>query len=137
MAKATERILMGSNILFWTEGDLDVFAIDRTVVGHQSKSSKGVTDAGVPKKPNMLVASTGSYTDIPDGDQGSRVMLHYIKPMERKAAITATRKQRALAELESESDSAADSGTLDMLKTAKALAELEGITLSQAVKALS
>ncbi len=129
MAKANKAQLMGTNVLFVKEGSIFWFGVDGDVQGQQSGGSKGFKTDGTPKQANEMVGSTGSYTGVPETDQGERVMLHLIRPMEHKAAVTATRKARAVVELH-EDDAKLDIATL------RSLAEAEGCSITEVIKRL-
>jgi len=136
MAKQ-QRITIGSNVLFWQDGNFDCFAVDRTVQGTQSKSSKGFKTDGTPKPANELVGSTGSYTSVPITDDDARVMVHYIRPMAHKTAVAATRRARAVSELQEEDDASSAAGLGITLAQLKELATIEGCSVAEVLKRLA
>jgi hypothetical protein len=92
MSKETPVYALGRNIEGWLEeGGILTLRIDTNKQGPQTEGSKAEG-----KSPNEMVGSTGSHINIPGSNL--RLMCHVTRPM----TIQATRKARALRELDSE-----------------------------------
>jgi len=121
---------IGSNVYFKAEGDIHLIAVDYSVQGVQTKGSQGFNKKGDPKQPNEMVGSTSTYTPLPVGK--GKVMLHYIRPMDRKDAVKAKRTERALNELEDTSPVVATSTTQGLTPRERLTLAKAGITLEEA-----
>lgn len=114
-----KTIVVGQNVISFTEGSVIWFGVDTAVEGTQTEGSKGLDKKGHPKTPNEMVGSTRSYTGVGDG----KLLLHYIRPM----TVQAVRKARAEREIEAEDTQSLPPTTSNAVAEALATLKAAGV----------